>query len=165
MDMRAAAQEVAEDFRAQAETAGLALSLDPPGEAPEFESDPARVRQVLANLVSNAIKYTPKGGDVTVRVATRSGGLAPGPGDWVVVDVCDTGRGIPPDKQAMLFLEFTRFDPGAAQGAGIGLAISQRIAQALGGAITVESKVGAGSTFTLWLPLVSARTEHLHAAV
>jgi signal transduction histidine kinase len=81
-----------------------------------------------------------------------------------VAEVSDTGRGIPPDKQRLLFLEFTRFDPGAAQGAGIGLAISQRIAQALGGAITVESEVGAGSTFALWLPLVPVGAEEVHEA-
>jgi signal transduction histidine kinase len=164
MDMRAVARDVVEEFRAQAQAAGLALEFELPERVPVFETDPERARQVLANLISNAIKYTPGGGRVTVRVATRSGGSAPGPGEWVVAEVSDTGRGIPPDKQRLLFLEFTRFDPGAAQGAGIGLAISQRIAHALGGAITVESEVGAGSTFTLWLPLVPIGAEEVHEA-
>jgi len=64
----------------------------------------------------------------------------------------DNGPGIPAEKQSLLFTEFTRFDPDAAEGAGIGLAISQRIAQALGGEITVESNPGHGSTFALHLP-------------
>jgi signal transduction histidine kinase len=70
-----------------------------------------------------------------------------------VVQVADTGPGISSEQQSMLFKEFTRLAPSVAHGTGIGLAISQRIAHALGGAITVDSKEGAGSTFTLWLPI------------
>jgi signal transduction histidine kinase len=69
-----------------------------------------------------------------------------------VIEVTDNGSGITPENQRRLFQEFTRFSPGAAHGAGIGLAISQRIAHALGGAITVESELGVGSTFSLRLP-------------
>ena len=127
------------------------MGLDLPDTVPPVVSDPARVRQVLANLLSNAIKYTPAGGRVTVRARTRTDG-APAPGEWIAAEVVDTGRGIPPEQQRQLFQEFTRFDSASAEGAGIGLAISQRIAEALGGRITVESQVGAGSTFTLWLP-------------
>jgi signal transduction histidine kinase len=70
----------------------------------------------------------------------------------VAVTVADDGPGIPYDKQNMLFREFTRFSPGAAQGSGIGLAISQRVASALDANITFTSTPGAGSSFTLWLP-------------
>ena len=150
-DLRELASELVEEFRAQAETKQLSLAAELPPELPAIESDPARIRQVLANLVSNAVKYTPNGGRITVRAGVRSGGAAPVPGEWVVVDVIDTGAGIAADKRQLLFQEFTRFDPGAAHGAGIGLAISQRVAQALGGAISVESEMGVGSTFTLWL--------------
>jgi signal transduction histidine kinase len=69
-----------------------------------------------------------------------------------VIEVKDTGLGITPENQRRLFREFTRFNPGAAHGAGIGLAISQRIAHALGGKITVNSEEGVGSTFRLELP-------------
>jgi signal transduction histidine kinase len=70
----------------------------------------------------------------------------------MAVTVADNGPGISAEKQAMVFREFTRFDPGAAQGSGIGLAISQRLATALGASITIASTPGVGSTFTLWLP-------------
>jgi signal transduction histidine kinase len=153
MDVRASAREVVEEFRAQAEMKRLALTLDLLAELPTIESDPARVRQILANLISNSVKFTPEGGHVTVRVETRSGAVAPGPGEWVAAEVTDTGPGISAEQQAMVFQEFSRFAPSAVHGTGIGLAISQRIAHALGGVITLESEVGVGSTFTLWLPL------------
>ena len=152
MDLGATAREVADAFRAQAEQGQLALRLDLPDTVPPFVSDPARVRQILANLLSNAIKYTPAGGHVTVRARTRTDDGAPASGEWIAADIMDTGRGISPEQQHRLFEEFTRFDSGSTEGAGIGLAISQRIAEALGGRITVESQIGTGSTFTLWLP-------------
>ena len=111
---------------------------------PPVETDPTRLRQVVGNIVSNAVKYTPEGGHLAIHVGAKAREL--------VIDVSDDGPGIAEEKLPMLFTEFTRFDPTAAEGAGIGLAISQKIAQALGGQITVESRVGAGSTFTLHLP-------------
>ncbi|MGE5523797.1 MAG: ATP-binding protein [Rhodospirillaceae bacterium] len=109
-----------------------------------------RARQVLANLLSNALKYTPAG-RVTVDAALqRSGALRPG--SWITVRVIDTGPGIPQNQHEHIFHEFTRLDPEAQHGAGIGLAISRRIARLLGGDLTVESEFGHGSTFTFWLP-------------
>jgi len=144
-DLAAVAADVAEDFRAQAEARGLSLTLAA-SPVPMLATDPARVRQVIGNLVSNAVKYTPRGG-VTVRVAERAG--------CVVVDVEDTGPGIPEDKRRLLFQEFTRLDPTAAPGVGIGLAMSHRIAEAIGGRLTVSGAPGRGSTFTLALPLAA----------
>jgi PAS domain S-box-containing protein len=142
--------EVADDFRGQADAAGLALEVDVPAPLPA-DSDPSRVRQVLSNLVSNAVKYT-REGRVTVRAGMGADERAPRPGQWVAITVADTGPGIPADKLETIFLEFTRLDPNALNGAGVGLAISRRIARLLGGDVTVESEVGSGSTFTLWLP-------------
>ena len=68
------------------------------------------------------------------------------------MSVTDTGPGIPEQKRDLIFEEFTRLDPEAQSGAGVGLAISRRIARVMGGDLTVESEVGRGSTFTLWLP-------------
>ncbi len=141
---------IADAFRAQAETKGLSMAVDVPGDLPDIQSDPARVKQVLGNLVSNAVKYTPGGGQITIR-ASASPSSTPKT-ESILIEVIDTGPGIPAESQRRLFQEFTRFDPDAAAGAGIGLAISQRIANALGGRISVESEVGKGSTFTLWLP-------------
>jgi signal transduction histidine kinase len=137
------ARDTAEEFRAQAEQKGLALELDQSADGVVVESDPARVRQVLSNLVSNAVKYTDRG-RVTVRALAdeRRG----------AIEVADTGTGIPADQQPLVFQEFVRLDPHAAPGAGVGLAISQRIVQALGGELTLTSEAGQGSRFVLWLP-------------
>jgi PAS domain S-box-containing protein len=151
-DVREAAREVAGEYRAQAEARGLALETQFPGEFPVIESDPGRVRQVLGNLISNAIKYTPKG-RVYIAVGIREEGPNGHAGRWIAVDVADTGRGIPREQWSLLFQEFVRLDPDAERGAGIGLAISRKIAEALGGVITMESEVAKGSTFTLWLPM------------
>jgi PAS domain S-box-containing protein len=156
MNPAAVARDIAEEFRAQAHAKGLSLEFEEREDVPPIESDASRVRQIVANLVSNAVKYTPAGGHIAVAARTRSDGRASELRDWIEIEVTDDGPGIPADKQRTLFEEFTRFDPQAAQGAGIGLAISRRIATALGGTISVQSQEGAGSTFTLMLPLEPA---------
>src|SRR5690606_17148208 len=141
-----------EQYRAQAETKGLSLEIDMPADLPRIISDSARIRQIASNLLSNAVKFTERGG-VTVRVESREDAPVPVPGRCIGIHVQDTGPGIPEDQQRLLFHEFTRLTTDRdKRGAGIGLAISRRIARALGGEITVESEVGRGSTFTLWLP-------------
>lgn len=145
------AHDVTEEFRAQAEQKGLSIACDHSGDGVMVESDPVRVRQVLSNLVSNAVKYTDRG-SVTVRV--RAEELRG------VIEVADTGRGIPADGQPHVFQEFVRLDPHAAPGAGVGLAISQKIVQALGGEITVKSEVGRGSRFVLSLPVHTINRTH-----
>ena len=156
IDVPTLVREVAEEFRAQAQRQRLTLAYDVTPRLPTIESDPARVRQILANLVSNAVKYTPAGGHVAVRAGVRLPEAPLHAGDWVALDVTDTGPGIPEEKKPLLFQEFTRFDPGAAHGTGIGLAISWRVARALGGDLRAESEPGVGSTFTLWLPVGAA---------
>lgn len=147
--------DVADSFQGQAAAKHHTLSVELPDGLPTIETDPSRLRQIVGNLVSNAVKYTPNGGHITVRV--RVGNTAP---VQVLIAVSDDGPGIPADKLPLLFMEFTRFDPGAAEGAGIGLAISQKIAQALGGEITVESTVGRGSTFSLHLECAPPSVVH-----
>lgn len=155
VDVRDSVRELAGEYRAQAEAKGLSLESHVPQDFPITRSDPARIRQILGNLLSNAVKYTNMGG-VRLALGLRSGDDAPGPGRWIVVDVSDTGPGIALDVQALLFQEFARLDRGTTGGTGIGLAISQRMARALGGAITLRSEAGKGSTFTLWLPLTES---------
>lgn len=153
LDLGVVSAEIVEEYRAAADAKQLSLALLPcRDDAFVVESDRARVRQILANLVSNATKYTQPGGSVTIRGQYADDDEAPGPGRWVALAVADNGPGIPFEKQNLLFREFTRFQPDAAGGTGIGLAISQRLARALGGAITFKSTPGGGSTFTLWLP-------------
>lgn len=117
---------------------------------PRLASDADRVAQILSNLVSNALKYTKHGG-ITLRIGTRQDEAAI---NWAVVDVCDTGPGIPKEDQERVFGEFQRLaDSAGTDGAGIGLAISQSVARAIGGQITLASTPGEGSVFTLWLPV------------
>lgn len=151
VDVRDATRDLGEEYRAQAERKGLVVRLELPDELPVIRSDATRVRQVLGNLLSNAVKYTDEG-EIRVRVEIRSDQGSRRPGDWVIAEIRDTGPGIPGEKQRVLFEEFTRFHHGGERGAGVGLAISQRIAHALGGEIVVESELGAGSVFTFWLP-------------
>ncbi len=158
LDLRDLIDTTADEYRAQAEAAGLTLAAEVEETLPIVSSDRARIAQILGNLVSNAVKYTPSGGHVTIRarrcnsppnaVARGSTG-----GDWVCIDVTDTGPGIPPDQCAAIFEDFIRLEPATAQGIGLGLPISRRIARLLQGDVTVESEVGRGSTFTLWLPV------------
>ena len=130
----------------------MVIKTELPAEFPVIESDTNRVRQILGNLMSNAIKYA-SNGSVTVRVDAGEGNGAPGPGRWAAVHVTDAGPGISAGQLKVLFEEFKRLKPAGEAGSGIGLAISRTLARLLGGDITVESSVGKGSTFTLWLPL------------
>ncbi|MFW6040092.1 MAG: sensor histidine kinase, partial [Gemmatimonadota bacterium] len=153
-DLCQVARDAAEDYRGDADMAGLRLDIELPPVCPRIASDPARITQILSNLLSNAIRYTPSGGAITVRVAVREDARAPGPGRWVCVDVSDTGPGIPREQHETIFREFARaVEPGLAPGgAGLGLAIGRRLARLLGGELDLESAPGRGSTFTLWLP-------------
>jgi signal transduction histidine kinase len=141
------ARELVEQYRGTAEHAGIMLDLEL-NKVPIITSDDDRIRQILGNLLSNAIKYTESGGRVIVRTDQRPNQI----GDCVVIEIEDTGFGIPEEKIPLLFEEFARIDPNVRPGIGLGLAISQRVARALGGEITVHSERGKGSIFTLWLP-------------
>lgn len=162
-DVRELVQEISDEYRAQVEGAGLALEVDVSAEVPLIWTDRIRIRQILGNLMSNAVKYT-DAGSVRVSAEIRPNPRSADGKDSVALHVSDTGRGIPPDKQDLLFQEFARLEPATTAGAGLGLAISLSIATALGGDITVESTQGQGSTFTLWLPLLTAREEDRKSA-
>jgi len=109
--------------------------------------DRERLRQLLLNLVDNAIKYTPAGGTITIGLTNSDG--------WVQVSVTDTGIGITSENQKLVFERFYRTDKARSRelgGSGLGLSIVQSIADAHGGHVTVDSELNVGSTFTLWLP-------------
>jgi signal transduction histidine kinase len=142
-----------EVYQATANAGGLRLTSTVATNIPLIRTRSTRLRQITSNLLSNAIKYTPTGA-VTVTVSRRAPADDGEGVDWVLVEVTDTGLGIAPDKVDFIFQEFGRVGGSETPGAGLGLAISRLLAQALGGRITVASEVGRGSTFTLWLPLV-----------
>ena len=150
--------------RPQAERQGISLETECDPEV-EYWGDQTRVRQVLVNLLGNAAKFTPRGG--RIRVACGCGGPDPeaqlhGPGPWACVRVEDTGIGIPADRLAAVFEPFVQVDGALTrvhQGSGLGLAISRRLARLMGGDLTVTSREGQGSVFTLWLPAAEGAAE------
>jgi len=134
----------------------LTLEYHPAEPGPAVEVDPDRMRQVLNNLLENAIRYTPSGG----RVIVSTGRAQANGRTWATVTVSDTGIGIPDDELPHIFERFFRGrEPRQMQisGTGLGLSIVKEIVELHGGQVTVESQVGEGSTFTVWLPLVEDR--------
>ena len=148
---------------------GLSFSIQVPASLPRIASDPTHLRQILVNLLGNAIKFTAIG-NITLRAglvtdeevaplfppAQRRPRLAAG-GAWIALQVIDTGAGVAERDLERIFEEFEQVNAGprgdsAHRGTGLGLAISRRLARLLEGDLTVESRIGAGSTFTLWLP-------------
>jgi signal transduction histidine kinase len=113
-------------------------------------TDPDKLRQIMINLLSNAVKFTPEGGRIRLYSTASE--------KWVSIHVNDTGPGIPADKREAVFEPFVQLDQGltrTSDGTGLGLAISRGLARGMGADVTLKSKVGVGSTFTLTLPLVS----------
>jgi hypothetical protein len=128
-----------------------------------YVGDPDRVRQILVNLLSNAVKFTNPGGRVTMECGTaehpQPGARVVGEGPWTYLRVQDTGIGIAPEQLTRIFEPFVQADTGYTRsegGTGLGLAISRRLARLMGGEITVQSRLGDGSTFTLWLRAAAA---------
>ena len=109
--------------------------------------DGARIKQVLLNLVGNAVKFTPEAGKIWVRAAAEDGEAQ--------IEVSDTGPGIPPEDRERIFLEFQQVgrDAGKPQGTGLGLALAKKFVEMHGGRIWVESEIGKGSLFSFTLPL------------
>ncbi len=135
-----------DSLRTAAEAKGLTLETDLPLDLPAVDGVPVRLRQVVSNLLENAIKYTPSGGRVRVEAAAEAG--------QVVLRVSDTGAGIPPADQPYLFDKFFRASnvPAEVAGAGLGLSIVRSIVESHNGRIWVDSKLNEGTTFIVVLP-------------
>jgi signal transduction histidine kinase/ActR/RegA family two-component response regulator len=155
VDLRALLESVLELMKPQYEEKGLGLKLEIDPDAPEHvQTDREKLRQILINFLSNAVKFTREGG-VTVRLGACAG--VKDDRYAVCLHVIDTGIGIPADKQEVIFEAFKQADGSTSRrfgGTGLGLAISRELASLLGGKIRVESKTGAGATFSLLLPAV-----------
>ncbi|MEP7177311.1 MAG: response regulator, partial [Gemmatimonadales bacterium] len=149
-------------FRQMADLKGLQFSVEvDPALAPAVQTDAKRLQQVLKNLLSNAFKFTERGG-VSLKAALVTGGwsreqeLLNAADAVVAFSVADTGIGIPREKHRVIFEAFQQGDTGTSRkygGTGLGLSISRQITRLLGGEIRIESAPGTGSTFTLYLPL------------
>ncbi len=138
-------------YQDQATAAGLSLLARPvPAGLRPVRGDQARLGQALAEVVENAVTFTPAGGQVMVEVSAAEDEGE----DWVTISVCDTGPGISAEEQERVFDRFFRgklAESGHVPGTGLGLSMAQEILRAHGGRITVESQLGEGAAFTLWL--------------
>ena len=182
IDLRPFILDVAADVEPLANEKGLTLSLAVRASLPRLRTDPTHLRQILVNLLGNAVKYTRSGGielrvrmvptaeipptlhrsaPVPSRIAdapVAAAGTAHAASAWIAVQVSDTGIGIAAADHERVFEEFEQIDAGprgdsARRGTGLGLAISRRLARLLGGDISLESEVDQGSTFTVWVPV------------
>jgi len=158
VDLREVGEDIVKLFHARARQKDIALRADIAEGLPNAVlADPMRLRQILANLVNNAIKFTEQG-EVVVeisRIAEEEGKI------WVRLAVRDTGIGIPPERLESIFEAFTQADSSTTRrygGTGLGLTICKRLAELMGGHIHVQSEVGVGSTFWVELPLPVAET-------
>lgn len=166
IDLRPFVLDVASEIESLVNEKGLSLSLVMGAALPRIRTDPTHLRQILVNLLGNAVKYTKEGGIV---IRTRLVDTIPdsGPGSvrpsypsnpWIGIQVIDTGIGIHSADQSRIFEEFEQVNAGprghsAERGTGLGLSISRRLAGLIGGMVELESELGKGSTFTLWLPV------------
>jgi signal transduction histidine kinase len=157
-----AIDEALADVETQGAAAKIEITNAVSGAAADlpYWGDEARVRQILVNLLTNAIKFTDPGGRITISGGTGenvTGAALAGGGPWLYVRVEDTGRGIPPERLEDMFEPFQQSQFGDQQrGTGLGLPISRQLARRMGGDLTAESEPGAGSRFTLWLPITPA---------
>jgi PAS domain S-box-containing protein len=148
VDMTTLVSEVRDVLRGLAATKRLHVQSAVDAALGPVTADPARLKQVLYNYLSNAIKFTPEGGTITIRVAPEGS-------DFFRLEVEDTGVGIAPQDLSRLFVEFQQLDAGTAKqypGTGLGLALTKRIVEAHGGTVEVRSTLGQGSVFAAVIP-------------
>jgi signal transduction histidine kinase len=170
LDVRPFVLDVASEIESLLNEKSLSLSLVMGSSLPRIRSDPTHLRQILVNLLGNAVKYTDAGSIIVkTRSLQRARALEQGlpmvvaaaqedVATWLSIQVIDSGIGIAPGDQERVFEEFEQVDSGPRadspnRGTGLGLAISRRLARLLGGDLLLASEPGEGSTFTLWLPV------------
>jgi signal transduction histidine kinase len=159
VDVRLLAEEVAEQLGVLAEEKEQSIQVRFET-APSWIGDRVVLRQALLNLVDNAIKYTPAGGSIEIRVAQAA--------DGTTIEVSDTGPGIPAELQSRIFDRFYRVDRARSRengGTGLGLAIAKWAVEVNGGYLTVESAGGAGSKFRITLPQTATAAATASASV
>jgi signal transduction histidine kinase len=142
-DLAALASDVASAFGGDAAARNVTLDVDLPAAVPPIEIDPVRIREVLSNLVANALRHTPPGGTVTLRLTTTPGGS-------ISLEVRDNGSGMTPDELAHAFDRF--YKGSKSRGSGLGLTIARNLVAAHGGEIHASSQPGRGTTIAFTLP-------------
>ncbi len=145
-DVKTLIEETLTKIKRQAPTQKFSTSI--PDKLPSVHADPLRIERILYNLLENAAKYSPPGGQIKITVKAEP--------KYLVIGVSDQGRGLSPSEQARIFSPFQRLEnsrPDRARGAGLGLMVCKRLVEAHGGEIWVESQKGKGSTFFFTLPL------------
>jgi signal transduction histidine kinase len=143
-DIAALIRDVVASFAPQAEEAGIKLRFTDPLPLPSADVDPVRTREILTNLLANALRYTPRGGLVEVDAGVHDDGA-------IAVAIGDTGAGIPPEALGHVFERF--YKSAESRGAGLGLAIAKQLVEAHGGTISVSSVVGRGTDIEFTLPI------------
>ena len=167
MPIEAVLQDAISTMAPAAAKKGVKVALAPQPATPALRADPDRLRQVFVNLLENAVKFTPKGGEVTVSAALVEGGTSADAGGLVLlapmnrdveIRVADTGIGIPAHERSRIFDPFYQVDQSSTReqgGAGLGLAIVKRIVEAHGGRIRVEANAPKGTVFVVTLPVTT----------
>jgi len=148
--LRSAFERVLAGAEPGAAQKGITLDLQLPAQGPSLRTDPVRLDQIITNLISNALRHSPEGSTITLR--------AEGTAATVRVQVIDHGPGVPVELRARVFEPFERFDPHSGLGTGLGLPVSRRLAEVLGGTLEVTDTLGGGATFTLSLPASPPQT-------
>lgn len=168
VDLRSFVLDLTSEIEALLTERGLALSISVSASLPRIRTDPMHLRQIVLNLLGNALKFTPAGGiAVRARLIDASNDRVPGleqrsapqPGTWIALEVADTGVGIAASDRERIFEEFEQVNAGprtdsVQRGTGLGLPISRRLARLLGGELMLESEPSKGSSFTVWLPVM-----------
>ncbi len=161
-------RETVDELRPAAEAKGVRLALEAGGEVPAVITDRARVKQVLLELGANAVKFSPAGASVTLRLAAVGPDQPPLGCEAVRVDVVDTGPGIARADQELVFEAFRQLHGGLdrpAEGAGLGLALVRKTLDLLGGAVALDSEPGRGSTFSVFVPVAAPASSGARLAV
>ena len=153
LDVQVAVRHALAGVEPAASAKGVAIGAEYRDPPPVLRTDPVRLEQILVNLLSNAVRHSPDGGKVLVRVESAGDAGGPEGRGELLFHVVDHGPGVPPEIQERIFEPFESFDPQSGVGTGLGLPVSRRLAKVLGGRLTVQSTPGHGATFTLALPV------------
>jgi signal transduction histidine kinase len=145
IELAAALQRAVGSIEPAAEAKQIRVEVSAARALPTLRTDPVRFQQILVNLLTNAVRHGPEGQPVTLNVEDASPKLR--------VCIIDRGAGVPPDLRDRIFEPFERFDPQSGVGTGLGLPVSRRLAEVLGGTLTVDDTPGGGATFVLTLPM------------